>query len=149
MRFAPSASSATGLPAIPLAVRVRRAGIAAGLLGFLALLLSAKAVPCVFAHVLHVPCPGCGSTRAVVALARGDLVEVVRYNPFGPVLAIVLGVFGVQALASVLAHGDFRDAGEGRLGAALKYGIFVIAALDVVLWIARFFGLFGGPVPVG
>jgi hypothetical protein len=113
------------------------------------MLLYAKAIPCVFAHVFHIPCPGCGSTRAVVALLHGDLHGVFEYNPLGPVLALFMGVFGVQALASVVTHGDFRDAGEGRLGAVLKYGIFVVAGLEVVLWIARFFGLFGGPVPVG
>jgi hypothetical protein len=30
----------------------------------------------------------------------------------------------------------------------VKRGIVVIAALELVLWIARFFGAFGGPVPV-
>jgi hypothetical protein len=136
-------------PSVTMAVRVRRTVVTAGLLGLFGLLLYAKAIPCVFAHVFHVPCPGCGSTRAVVALVHGDLDGVVRYNPLGPVLAALLGVFGVQALVSVFVRGDFRDAGEGRLGAVLKYGIFVVAGLEIVLWVARFFGLFGGPVPVG
>jgi hypothetical protein len=79
---------------------------------------------------------------------HGDLHGVFRYNPLGPVAALFIGVLAIQSLVSVLVHGDFRDAGEGRLGRALKRGIFAVAGLEVVLWIARFFGVLGGPVPV-
>src|SRR5262249_51130087 len=110
--------------------------------------LYAKAIPCAFASVFHRPCPGCGSTRAVVALLHGDLHGVLAYNPFGPVMAVLIGVLGLQAVASILVHGDFRGAGEGRVGFVVKRGIFVVVALELVLWIARFFGALGGPVPV-
>src|SRR5258707_535146 len=102
----PMSLSATP-PAPPLAVRLRRAALAAALLGVLAGLLYAKTIPCAFATVFHRPCPGCGSTRAVVALLHADLHGVLMYNPFGPVMAALIGVLGLQALASVLVHGDF------------------------------------------
>jgi hypothetical protein len=133
---------------LPLAVRLRRAGITAALLGVLAALLYAKAIPCTFARVFHAPCPGCGSTRAVLALLHGDLHGVVRFNPLGPVIALLLGVFAVQSLVSIAKYGDARDAGAGPLGRALRSAIFVVGALEVALWIARFFGAFGGPTPV-
>lgn len=135
-------------PSVALRVRLWRAGATAGILGLLVLLLGAKAVPCAFARLVHVPCPGCGSTRAVLALVRGDWHDVFRYNPLGPFAALLIGLLSIQALVSVLVHGDFRAAGEGRLGLGLKRGIFVVAGLEVVLWIARFFGVLGGPVPV-
>jgi hypothetical protein len=37
-----------------------------------------------------VPCPTCGSTRAVMAAAHGDLVAAFAYNPFTTII-----VFGV------------------------------------------------------
>ncbi len=101
-----------------------------------------------FARVVHLPCPGCGSTRAVIALAHGDLHGVFRYNPLGPAVALLLGVLAAQSLSSVFRYGDFRAAGEGRLGSVAKRGLFVVCALEVILWVARFFGVLGGPVPV-
>jgi hypothetical protein len=122
--------------------------LTAAALGILAAFLYAKAVPCVFARLFHTPCPGCGSTRAVLALLSGDLHGVFLYNPLGPAAALLIGVLAIQALVSVVAHGDFRDAGEGRIGFVVKRLLVVVAAVEVVLWIARFFGALGGPVPV-
>jgi hypothetical protein len=48
----------------------------------------------------------------------------------------------------MLMHGDFRDFAEGRVGRVLKRAVLVIAVLEGILWIARFFGAFGGPVSV-
>ena len=135
-------------PPLPLRVRLRRAGLTgAGVIVFGALLY-AKGIPCIFAEIFHTPCPGCGSTRSSIALLQGDLDGVVRYNPLGPVMAVLIGALAAQSLVSVLVHGDLRGAGEGRVGSIVKRAIFAVAALEVVLWIARFFGALGGPVPV-
>ncbi|MBX3259970.1 MAG: DUF2752 domain-containing protein [Labilithrix sp.] len=135
-------------PPAPLPVRLRRAGLTVAFAGAVGALLYAQAIPCAFASLFHAPCPGCGSTRAVLALARGDLQGVLRYNAVGPVMALFIGIFAVQAFVSVLVHGDLRGAGEGRLGFVLKRGILALFGLELLLWIVRFFGAFGGPVPV-
>ncbi len=36
---------------------------------------------CALSRVTHLYCPGCGGTRAVAALLRGDLVRCLRANP--------------------------------------------------------------------
>ncbi len=135
-------------PAATLPVRLRRvAGTAlAGLA--LALLLYAKGVPCFFAHAFHTPCPGCGSTRAVLCLLHGDIPGVLRMNVVAPFAAFLIGLVGVQGIVSMLEHGDFRDVGEGRLGYLLKRLLLLAAIVEIVVWIARFFGAFGGPVSV-
>ncbi len=121
-----------------------RAALVTALLGAFGTLLADKAVPCAFATVTHHPCPGCGSTRAVLALVSGDLDGVLRNNPFGPVMAVVLGLLVVQTILSVLRHGDLRDVGGGRMTRV----VVVLAALETILWVARFCGAFGGPVSV-
>lgn len=125
-----------------------RAALFAVALGVFAFLLGAAQVPCGFAHVLHVPCPGCGSTRAMLALASGNLHDFVRFNPLAPFMTALVVLLALQAMASVLATGTFRRVGDGKVGALVTRGVLVVATLEVILWVARFGGLLGGPVPV-
>jgi hypothetical protein len=124
----------------------------AGILVAIALVLivggGSGLVPCAFARATHHPCPGCGSTRSVVALLHGDLAGVLRFNPFGPVMALVLGLLGVETVVTVLRRGDTRAIGSTRAGRFLTRALVAVAALEIALWVARFFGVFGGPVPV-
>ncbi len=39
-------------------------------------------IPCVFHAVTDVPCPGCGMTRACLALIHGHFADAWRYHPF-------------------------------------------------------------------
>jgi hypothetical protein len=46
---------------------------------------------CWFYNLTGRPCPGCGLTRALLALGRGDFVAAWRFNPFvWPVLGLIL-----------------------------------------------------------
>lgn len=132
----------------PRAVRLRRAGLTLALGAVLFTLLYAGAVPCMFARTTHHPCPGCGSTRAVLALLHGDLHGVLVNNPIGPAAALVMGIFALQSWLSIVRWGDLRDAGKGQLGSLVKRGLIALAVLEFILWVARFFGFFGGPVTV-
>ena len=53
-----------------------------------------------------------------------------------------------QAITSMLFDGDFRRVAGGRSGKVLTRIVVVIATLETLLWVARFCGAFGGPVPV-
>ncbi|MEM7228358.1 MAG: DUF2752 domain-containing protein [Planctomycetota bacterium] len=44
---------------------------------------------CMFKRFTGVECPTCGSTRATVALARGDVVDAFLWNPL--IMVIMLG----------------------------------------------------------
>jgi hypothetical protein len=133
---------------VPLALRMRKLVVTGALFALLVAFLYQGALPCWFARLTHHPCPACGSTRAVVCLLHGDLAGMLRYNPLGPVAAVVVGVAAVHALALVFVDGDFRRVGEGPFGRAVKRALLVVLALEIALWITRFFGAFGGPVPV-
>ncbi len=45
---------------------------------------------CLFKAATGLPCPSCGSTRAVLALMAGNAHEALLLNPFGFVIAIVM-----------------------------------------------------------
>ena len=47
---------------------------------------------CYFRNVTGIPCPSCGSSRAVESLFQGDLVASVLFNPFGIVIAAIMVV---------------------------------------------------------
>ena len=87
----------------PLQKRKRKlllfsAGIAGiGLLLF-ALALLGIPIRCVFHEFTGLSCPGCGNTRAVLALLRLDFAAVLRYNLLFPVQAgYLIWVFFLSA----------------------------------------------------
>lgn len=45
---------------------------------------------CLMKQFFHIPCPACGSTRAIVALLHGHLQESLAWNPLGIVLFVLL-----------------------------------------------------------
>lgn len=45
--------------------------------------------PCPFHFITGFYCPGCGGTRAVRALLRGDLVRALYYHPLVPYGAVI------------------------------------------------------------
>ncbi|WP_437617449.1 DUF2752 domain-containing protein [Sorangium sp. So ce1151] len=124
--------------------RAARLGAVAALLG----LLVACGVPiCPFAIVTRHPCPGCGLTRATLALAHGRVAEALHFHPLSPIMApLVIAAIAYNAAiyvkdGRVAATESVQGAWVTRLGVAL-------AVLMVTVWVARFFGAFGGPVPV-
>ena len=48
-------------------------------------------IGCPIKYFLHIDCPACGSTRAIISLLRGDIRAYFTYNPVAlPLLAVVL-----------------------------------------------------------
>ncbi len=105
-------------------------------------------VHCPVASLTHRPCPGCGSTRAVRAVLSFDFAAALRFNPAAPVVVACIGVIALEGLWLVV-----RDGNAGQLAAkgpgkwAVRVLVVAVAA-EFVIWGLRFFGLFGGPVPV-
>ncbi len=119
---------------------------AAAVFGYAAALASG-AVRCPVAALLHLPCPTCGATRSSLALLRGDLVGA-RLNPLAPPLLLLLGAFAARLVFVAARDGHTRRFDEGPLVRRLVVALLVTFGLAVALWGARFFGWFGGPVPV-
>lgn len=131
----------------------RRGGVAKALTvlagaGLLFWALASASVPCGFARAFHMPCPGCGSTRAMLCLFHGDLAGVIRMNPLAPFLSLLVALFVGQIVVSLATTGSLQRIGEGLLSKVTTRGFVAIAVLEVLVWALRFAGLFGGPVPV-
>lgn len=52
-------------------------------------------LPCPVHFITGVECPGCGMTRACIALAGGDIRQALHYNPLSLGLVLLAGVFAL------------------------------------------------------
>ncbi|WP_437803869.1 DUF2752 domain-containing protein [Sorangium sp. So ce693] len=113
----------------------------------LGILVACGAPLCPFAIVTHHPCPGCGLTRATLALAQGHLADALRLHPLSPVMAPLV-IAALAYNAAIYVKDGRIAAAEGMQGAWVTRLGIALAILMLTVWIARFFGAFGGPVPV-
>jgi hypothetical protein len=151
MELAPPRRSALGALASWRRVRASgplRAMALAGAWGVLMLPPALGWQRCSVAVLLHHPCPGCGMTRAVLLLLRGDVAGSLHMHPLAiPVLGVWLA-FMASTVVSTWSTGTPFTLYGGRLGKTTLAAMVVVYALALLLWILRWFGMFGGPVPV-
>lgn len=88
--------------------------------------------------VLGIPCPGCGLTRAGLAVARLDFASAQHLSPLAIPLVVVTALMVLTAFVA-------RD-GTWKRAANIVLVSFGVALL--VVWALRFAGFFGGPVPI-
>jgi hypothetical protein len=103
---------------------------------------------CLLAQFLHLPCPTCGLTRAMRLLAAGRIDASLRMHPLAIPIVLAFAAIALSTVTAAMTRGspvDFYRTWHGR--AALVF-LGVAYAAAVALWVLRFFGAFGGPVPV-
>ncbi len=127
--------------------RIERAAVALLLVGAMAAFVFLEGPLCPLARFAHLPCPGCGLTRASLALLRGDLSTALSLHPLAPLVTPVVGVAMGAQLFSYVRTGTLFEL-HGKLARWANGLLLTTAAAMFCLWIARFFGAFGGPVPV-
>jgi hypothetical protein len=100
--------------------------------------------PCTWRIFTGYPCPTCGMTRATRFAMHGDFASATHMHP--------LWFIVLPALAAVVIAETIAFVRVGRWGAVVertwvKWAGGAIVAMLFVVWIARFFGAFGGPAP--
>ena len=90
---------------------------------------------CLLLAVTGWPCPGCGVTTSLVALASGDLARAARSNPAG--LAVAAGLL---AQAVVAARGLWRGPGGACGRVWLERQDRLLLAALAAAWMARLWG---------
>ena len=86
---------------------------------------------CLLRRFFHLPCPGCGMTRALAHLAKGEWSAAVRDHPLAPGLALE-AILGWTAWGVALAA-----ARPLRLPVRLDALALANAAALVALWLGR------------
>lgn len=72
-------------------------------------------------------CPGCGGTRAVFALIRGNVFKSLYLHPFVPYVAVIGGWFMISQTIERLSRGKIKIALHFRM-------IYVWIALALILF---------------
>ncbi|MEO8900244.1 MAG: DUF2752 domain-containing protein [Polyangiaceae bacterium] len=129
--------------------RFRRTLVVLALCALAALIVSTHVPFCPMAALIGVPCPGCGLSRATLALFHGNLREALRFHPLVFVIAPAF-IWGIGSAAWDYVRGPRAYHAPhpwftSRIATALA-SLLLLATLSV--WGLRFFGYFGGPVPV-
>lgn len=89
------------------------------------------AMPCLFHFLTGLYCPGCGGTRAVRLLLRGDLLGSLYYHPLALYGAVLYLWFMVSNTIEYASKGKFRIGMGYRKGYVI--GGAVILALNFVV----------------
>ena len=62
--------------------------------------------PCLVRQVTGLPCPSCGTTRSIEAVAAGDIGRAAATNPFGIPLAAAMVVFPAWVAVDLVRRRD-------------------------------------------
>lgn len=91
--------------------------------------------PCPFREATGLPCPGCGLTRAVIALLRGDIADAVKQHALAPLAALA----GVTLVASFFLPKALQErAIRTALALDARYRVsWVLLLLILGYWVAR------------
>ncbi len=92
---------------------------------------------CIIKNVTGIPCPSCGSTRAVEALFHGNLIESILWNPFGLLLTSFLVILPVWILIDLIKKRDSLYTFYSLVESYLRQKKYTIPLISLVVanWI--------------
>ena len=129
--------------------RWQRWAIAAALMAPLVVAILNEFPICPTAGLFGLPCPGCGLTRATLLFLQGEFARALAFHPLViPLAPMYFGALGYLGFDLIRGPNGHTPTGTWLTHRWVSvFGVVVLAA-TMTLWVARFFGYFGGPVPV-
>ncbi len=96
-----------------------------GLAYLIWLLITGLPIPCPFYEWTGLPCPGCGTTRMFLSLARLDLTAAFRYHP-----VMLFGLFLWCAVALALWAGKPKGCASPRF----LYSLLALTSASLLIF---------------
>lgn len=92
---------------------------------------------CIVKRTANIPCPACGSTRAIAALVQGNVLQSILLNPFGILIAIALLIVPIWLIVDIITSRTGLFSFYNKCEAIVrKPGIAILLALLVIInWI--------------
>ena len=92
---------------------------------------------CIFKNVTGIPCPSCGTTRAIQFILQGKIIESLYMNPFGIIVAVLMTIAPFWILYDVIFKKEsflfFYKKSEETI--RIKWLSIVLIILVVTNWI--------------
>jgi hypothetical protein len=57
---------------------------------------------CLFKHVTKIPCPSCGSTRSIIQVVQGNILQAIYLNPLGLFGTLMLLITPIWILLDII-----------------------------------------------
>lgn len=93
---------------------------------------------CFFKNITNVPCPSCGTTRAVMEISKGEISKSILLNPFGIIVALILLIcpfwIGYDFLSKKDSFYQFYKKSETFLRKRKVAILFIILVLLNWIW---------------
>ncbi len=137
-----SPATATSRPGFVAAVSWKRVATAFLPLAAFGVLLLVDVPACPMRVAFGVPCPGCGLTRATLAMAQLDFGAMLRFHPLAPLLTPMY-IYAVVRAALTYA-GIVSTERKDLFSIAPKWVWPIALVLILGVWVARMAGLLGG-----
>lgn len=61
---------------------------------------------CLVKNVTNIPCPSCGTTRAVMEISKGEISKSILFNPFGIIVALIMLICPIWITYDYLSKKD-------------------------------------------
>lgn len=92
---------------------------------------------CLIKYVTDIPCPSCGTTRAIILLSKGNFIETLYLNPMGYLVALIMIVAPVWICVDVLTRRSSLFAFYQKIEHYLKQPKYAIPLVVLVIlnWI--------------
>jgi len=92
---------------------------------------------CIIKHVTGIPCPSCGSTRSVISLVNGNILDSLYWNPIGLILALIMIVTPVWIIMDLISGKRSLFRFYGKIETVFRMKIIAIPAILLVMvnWI--------------
>lgn len=93
--------------------------------------------PCLVKNITKIPCPSCGTTRSIISITKGNLIEALAINPVGYIVAFIMLVCPIWIIIDILSKKntlfDFYKSSEIHLKKS-KYTLVLVLIL-MINWI--------------
>jgi hypothetical protein len=81
---------------------------------------------CPIHELLHLQCPGCGGTRAIAALLRGQFVQAMHFNALVTLLLPVAAIYGILCYRRFAQRRPLRWPHPPPIAIYAMFGLMVI-----------------------
>ncbi len=93
---------------------------------------------CLVKNVTNIPCPSCGTTRAVMEISKGEIYQSILLNPFGIIVALIMLICPIWITYDYLSKKDsfyqFHTKSEAILRKKKVYIPLLILVLLNWIW---------------